>query len=98
MPPIDPIPLDDVPLLHRMVLVMQQVVTALNGNTTTVENIAETVRQVTHALTRDADSRDAWRVWLTTSLEGRAALIFVLTSLFGPGFLEVVQMVTRGPL
>lgn len=98
MPPIDPIPLDDLPILHRMMVVMQQVAAALNGNTATVESIAETVREMAHALARDADSRDAWRVWLTTSLEGRAALIFALTSLFGPGFLEVIQMMTKAPL
>lgn len=97
MPPMESFPTDELPMMARVVLALQQLAAAVTANTTLTADAVETVREMAHALTRDADSRDAWRVWLTTSLEGRAALIFALTSLFGPGFLEVVQMI-RGPL
>ena len=97
MPPMEAFPTDELPMMARVVLALQQLATAVTANTTLTADAVESVREMSHALVRDADSRDAWRVWLTTSVVGQGVLIFALTSLFGPGFLEVVQMF-RSPL
>ena len=97
MPPVDPIPLDDLPILHRVLVVLQQVADALNGRTSDDLEHRQEVRQLTAALVRDVESRDAWRVWFTTSPLGQALLVSAATWAFGSSVIEAVSIL-RPPL
>ena len=97
MPPVDPIPLDDLPIFHRVLVVLQQVADALNGRTSDDLEHRQEVRQLTAALVRDVESRDAWRVWFTTTPLGQALLVSAATWAFGSSVIEAVSMF-RSPL
>lgn len=97
MAPIDPLPLDDLPIMHRILVVMQQVADALNGHTADEVERRQEVRQLTAAIVRDVESRDAWRVWLTTSPLGQAILVSAATWAFGSSVMDAISIL-RAPL
>jgi hypothetical protein len=97
MPSVDHIPTDDLSMWARVLLALQQLADAVHTRNERDDADREDVRRLTAALVRDCESRDAWRVWLTTSLEGRAIIVAGMTWAFGSGVIEALALL-RPPL